>query len=114
MRLRTVLLLAAGLAGRALGQTNLTSLATLNALRTCTLLQNSLGSDVVQFSGAEYLASAENAWSLFNTEDRPPCIVFPRNATHVQETMAAIFRNKIHYAVQAGGHSAMTGWNTYA
>lgn len=114
MRLRTVFLLAAGLAGAALGQTNSTSSTTQNALRTCTLLQSSLGSDVVQFSGAEYLASAENAWSLFNTENMPPCIVFPRNATQVQVTMAAIFHNKIHYAVQAGGHSAMTGWNTYA
>jgi len=84
------------------------------ALRTCTRLQDSLGTEVVQLSGTEYLSGASNAWNLFNTESRPTCIVFPRNAAHVQTAMTAIFLDKIHYAVQAGGHSAMSGWNTYA
>ncbi|KIM38580.1 hypothetical protein M413DRAFT_447790 [Hebeloma cylindrosporum] len=84
-----------------------------SSLRTCIRIQNTLGSDIVQLSsGLEYLASASNAWSLYNTVDRPTCIVFPRNASHVQLAMAAIFRDKIRYAVQSGGHSAMTGWNT--
>ncbi|KAF8960802.1 hypothetical protein BDZ97DRAFT_1921875 [Flammula alnicola] len=111
MRFNGAYLLAAGFLNATVAQSNATS-ATTSALRTCTRLQNILGSAIIQFSGAEYQASATNAWSLFNTEDQPTCIVFPRNATHVQVAMSAIFRDKIHYAVQAGGHSAMTGWNT--
>lgn len=114
MRLSNAYFLATGFANMVLGQTpSAHDPAAISALQTCTGLQGTLGPDIVQFSGAEYLASASNAWSLFNTEDRPPCIVFPRNATHVQSAMAAIYRDKIRYAVQAGGHSAMTGWNTY-
>ncbi|KDR79387.1 hypothetical protein GALMADRAFT_93288 [Galerina marginata CBS 339.88] len=92
--------------------TNSTTQRALSALRTCTLLQTSLGPEIVQLSGVEFLSSTTNAWSLFNTEPRPTCTVFPQQASHVQTAMAAIFRDKIHYAVQAGGHTAMTGWNT--
>lgn len=114
MRFRNAFFLAAGFFSTTFAQPNTNnSVAFRSALRTCSLLQSSLGSDIVQTSGAEYQASAGNAWSLFNAEDLPPCIVFPRNSTHVQVAMAAIFRHKIRYAVQAGGHSAMTRWNRY-
>ncbi|KAF8154432.1 hypothetical protein B0H34DRAFT_660706 [Crassisporium funariophilum] len=85
-----------------------------SAIKTCMGLQAILGANIVQLSGEDYLAAASNAWSLYNTENRPTCIVFPRDASHVQATMAAIFQNEVHYAVQAGGHSAMTNWNTYS
>ena len=114
MRFSDAYLLAAGIFNAILGQIQASDNAAENALTTCTRLQSTLGLDIVQLSsGPEYLASAENAWSLYNTVDRPACIVFPRNASHVQVAMAAIFRDKIRYAVQSGGHSAMTGWNTY-
>ncbi|KAF9481751.1 FAD-binding domain-containing protein [Pholiota conissans] len=112
MRFSNVLL-AAGFFNATFAQHNATSsVAFRSALRTCSLLQKSLGSEIVQTSGTEYQASASGAWSLFNAEDLPPCIVFPRSTQHVQVAMAAIFRDKIRYAVQAGGHSAMTGWNS--
>ncbi|KAF4609548.1 hypothetical protein D9613_012318 [Agrocybe pediades] len=98
--------------GLALALASTTANATSPASKTCTMLQAQMGSEVVQFSGAEYNASASNAWSLFNAQNKPTCIVFPQEASHVQTAMAAIFHNKIHYAVQAGGHTAMTGWNT--
>ncbi|TFK32381.1 hypothetical protein BDQ12DRAFT_707669 [Crucibulum laeve] len=83
-----------------------------NALSTCNDLQTRLGSKIVQLSsGAEYLAGATNAWDLFNTVQRPSCIIFPRNSSHVQTAMAGIFRDQVRYAVQAGSHSAMKGWN---
>ncbi|KAF8180623.1 hypothetical protein BJ912DRAFT_980935 [Pholiota molesta] len=113
MRFRNAFFLAAGFFSVTFAQLNAnSSVAFRSALRTCSHLQSSLGSDIVQTSGTEYQASAGNAWSLFNAKDLPPCIVFPRNAAHVQVAMAAIFRDKIRYAVQAGGHSAMTGWNS--
>ena len=83
-------------------------------IKTCTSLQATLGFDIVHFSGTEYSTAASNAWSLFNAGNRPTCIIFPTETRHVQVAMAAIFHNNLSYAVQAGGHSAMTGWNTYA
>ncbi|CAA7257492.1 unnamed protein product [Cyclocybe aegerita] len=83
-----------------------------SAFRTCRRIQSALGPDVVQLSGAEYSATASSAWSLFNAASQPTCIVFPQSAKDVQVAMGAIFQDKIHYAVQSGGHSAMTGWNT--
>ena len=111
MRLKNAFFVVAAAISSAFAQQQTNSSA--SSLRTCTILQTRLGSEVVQFPGGpEYLASASNAWSLFNAESLPTCIVFPRETVHVQVAMAAIFRDKIHYAVQAGGHSAMTGWNT--
>lgn len=113
MRFSDVYLLAAGIFNATLGPTLASDTTAESALRTCIRIQSTLGSDIVQLStGPEYLAGASNAWSLYNTVDRPTCIVFPRDASHVQVAMAAIFRDKIRYAVQSGGHSAMTGWNT--
>jgi len=113
MRFSDVYLLAAGIFNATLSQTMAPDTTAKSALRTCTRIQSTLGSDIVQLSsGSEYLASASNAWSLYNAVDRPTCIVFPRNASHVEVAMAAIFHDKIRYAVQSGGHSAMTGWNT--
>jgi len=113
MRFRNAYLLA--ILSATVTQIKASNNATKSALKTCTRIQSTLGLDIVQLSsGPEYLASAENAWSLYNTVARPACIVFPRNASHVQTAMAAIFHDKIRYAVRSGGHSAMTGWNTYA
>jgi hypothetical protein len=78
---------------------------------TCAGLRSVLGNTTVASMGAEYNATVTGAWNLLNTELRPACIVYPRNAGHVQIAMKAIFRDKVHYAVQAGTHSAMKGWN---
>lgn len=78
---------------------------------TCGRIQRKLGPSVVQTSGVEYIAGATGAWNLFNTDFHPACIVFPREAAHVQTAMEAIYRDRVRYAVQAGSHSAMKGWN---
>lgn len=80
---------------------------------TCNQLQSILGKDVIVLSGPEYNARASGAWNFFNAQSSPACIALPLDASHVQVTMKAIYHDKIRYAVQAGGHSAMSDWNTY-
>ncbi|KAJ7178008.1 FAD-binding domain-containing protein [Mycena filopes] len=82
------------------------------ALRACAQLETSLGAPVVESSGSDYEFAAAHPWNLENAEYRPTCIVFPRNTVDVQVAMKAIYDAKSHYAVQAGSHSAMKGWNT--
>ena len=82
-------------------------------VETCKTLQSAFGPNVVALSGSKYDAGVSRARNLFNTEAYPACVVFPIDASHVQTAMKAIYQNKIRYAVQAGGHSAMQGWNTY-
>lgn len=91
--------------------TDILSLNTTGSRAACNSLRLSLGSQIVQVAGEEYQLGASSAWSYFNTELHPTCIVFPLNAGHVQAAMRAIFAEESHYAVQAGGHSAMVGWN---
>lgn len=80
----------------------------------CSALQHQLGTATVQTSsGPEYLNASTNAWNLFNDIQRPACIVFPESAGDVQAAMTMIFNHNIHYAVQAGSHTAMEGWNKY-
>ncbi|KAJ7635382.1 hypothetical protein FB45DRAFT_721884, partial [Roridomyces roridus] len=78
----------------------------------CAVLRNTLGSTLVGFSGSGYNATATGAWNLFNSLDRPTCIVYPQTASDVQVTMRSIYEYEARYAVQAGGHSAMIGWNS--
>ncbi|KAJ7481539.1 FAD-binding domain-containing protein [Mycena latifolia] len=81
------------------------------ARNACAQLELSLG-PLVQSSGTIYEAAATNAWNLQNAEYQPTCIVFPHTVVHVQEAMKAVYAAESHYAVQAGSHSAMKGWNT--
>ncbi|KAJ7057017.1 hypothetical protein C8F01DRAFT_340750 [Mycena amicta] len=78
----------------------------------CAELDSVLGSPIVQSSGPDYHYAATNAWNLQNSEYQPTCIVFPTTAAHVQAAMTAIYHARSHFAVQAGSHSAMKGWNT--
>jgi len=83
-----------------------------NVTLACAAIAFKLGSSIVQSaSGAEYNATAHGAWSLFNSPQSPTCIVFPGRTSHVQTAMSSIFNFNVDYAVRAGGHSAMTGWN---
>lgn len=90
--------------------------AALIAAQTCQELQSTLGPAIVQnrISGPEYAIGANAAWNAFNTEInfQPTCIVFVKKTEDVQVAMKTIFDNEADYAVQAGGHSAMKGWNT--
>nr|AGK29874.1 FAD-binding protein [Volvariella volvacea] len=81
------------------------------ATSTCNRLAGELGTAVVVTSGDDYNNASADTWSLFNAEARPSCVVLPRNANHVQVAMQAIYEDKVRYAVQAGSHSAMRGWN---
>ncbi|KAF7292945.1 FAD-binding protein [Mycena indigotica] len=82
------------------------------ALAACAELTTLLGPSIVKSSGAEYEHAATNAWNLENSEYSPTCIVFPNTTTHVQVAMTAIYHAESDFAVQAGSHSAMKGWNT--
>jgi hypothetical protein len=85
----------------------------MRGVTTCALLRFTLGSSIVASSGANYAAGVAGAWNFFNTQYAPACVVFPREASHVQAAMQTIYKSKARYAVQAGGHSAMKGWNKY-
>lgn len=86
----------------------------VKAAQTCARLRDELGSDVVQVYGeGVYVEAIQNPNSLFNSFYRPACVVAPREDVHVQKAMAAVYRDRVHYAVMSGGHAAMTGWNTY-
>jgi len=83
------------------------------ATQTCIELRKRLGSKVVQVYGERsYIEAIRNPASLFNSVYRPTCVVAPRDASDVQITMAAVYRDKVRYAVMSGGHTGMTGWNT--
>ncbi|KAJ7684279.1 FAD-binding domain-containing protein [Mycena polygramma] len=86
--------------------------AHIAALHACNELQSSLGTQIVQSTGPQYDTAATNAWNLENSQFQPTCIVFPRVSAHVQTAMKAIYNAGSQYAVQAGSHSAMKGWNT--
>jgi hypothetical protein len=87
---------------------------TLKAFQTCTTLREQLGSLVVQVNGEQaYARAIQNPASLFNSVHRPACVVAPRVDTEVQVAMRAIYRGRVRYAVMSGGHTGMTGWNTY-
>lgn len=80
----------------------------------CAYLRFELGQSIVQLQNDEYYTKAmANPYSLFNTVSRPSCVVVPTSTAHVQAAMKAINRGRVRYAVQAGGHSAMTGWNKW-
>ena len=78
----------------------------------CRGLQQVLGTSIVQTpTGPDYEAGATAAWNLQNSQGRPACVVFPESTNHVALTMSVIFRLKIRYAVIAGGHTGVDGWN---
>lgn len=84
----------------------------LKSASVCAYLRFELGQDIVQLQNDEYYTTAmTNPYSLFNTVYRPSCVVVPTSTAHVQTAMKAIYLGRVRYAVQAGGHSAMTGWN---
>lgn len=95
----------------ACADTSIPSVNGTGSQAACDFLRISLGPEIVQVSGDEYQTGVSSAWNNFNNEFHPTCIVFPLNTGHVQIAMRAIFVAESDYAVQAGGHSAMVGWN---
>ncbi|KAK1222652.1 hypothetical protein PQX77_014490 [Marasmius sp. AFHP31] len=84
----------------------------VNASLACHFLQRRLSAGVIAIPGdPEYNNGTHSAWNQFNNEFLPACIVFPRKASHVQEAMKTIHEHGVDYAVQAGGHSGVKGWN---
>jgi len=82
--------------------------------QACQKLKSTLNVDqaIVFSPGSDrYEAGATGAWNAANQQLQPTCIVFPTNAVHVQVAMRTIFDTRVNYAVQAGGHSGMKGWN---
>ncbi|TFK32382.1 FAD-binding domain-containing protein [Crucibulum laeve] len=95
-----------------ISRAKLPTASTQASVAACAEISSTLGSVIVQSLGVEYTLAASGAWDLFNAQSQPTCIVFPRNSGHVQAAMTSIFKFNSSYAVQAGGHSAMEGWNT--
>jgi hypothetical protein len=92
-----------------------TTLQANNGTTACSLLQQELGTTIVQSSGsAQYDAGVAHAYNLFNGVIEPSCIVFPSAPADVQTAMRAIVSTGSKYAVQAGGHTGMIGWNKCA
>lgn len=95
----------------------LAALAIPSALATaetaCQSLKEALpNDDVVALPGSQaYTTVTTNAWNAANEQQRPACAVFPSNAGDVQTAMKIIFDADVNYAVRAGGHSGMVGWN---
>ncbi|KAJ7485296.1 hypothetical protein FB451DRAFT_1127443 [Mycena latifolia] len=77
----------------------------------CRALSSGPISPFVKSSGPEFQAGLAATWNLLNAELVPTCIVFPETTEHVSIAMTAIHSFKARYAVQAGGHSAMQGWD---
>lgn len=95
---------------------NITTLTSeiAKSTRSCTNLREELGSDIVQVYGEEeYVEAMRNPASFFNSIQRPACVVVPRVDVHVQRAMATIYRDRVRYAVMSGGHTGMTGWNSF-
>ncbi|KAJ7685680.1 FAD-binding domain-containing protein [Mycena polygramma] len=82
------------------------------AMSACSNLTASFGPTIVETGGAQYNATAQGTWSLFNSLDRPTCIAYPTSTAQVQTIMKAIYAAGSKYAVIAGGHSAMVGYNS--
>uniref|UniRef100_A0A0W0GA70 FAD-binding PCMH-type domain-containing protein n=2 Tax=Moniliophthora roreri TaxID=221103 RepID=A0A0W0GA70_MONRR len=81
----------------------------------CSSLVSLLGSELVQSrSGPDFQSSVDDPLNLINNALVPVCVVYPTNTTHVSAAMSAIYKAKSRYAVLAGGHSAMKGWNNVA
>ncbi len=96
--------------GNLLTARNATASAAAHA--ACAILVHQLGTTIVQFNGSTgYYDATQAAWNFNNVNVDPMCVVYPRDATHVQAAMAAIYKTGSKYAVQSGGHSAMKGWN---
>ncbi|KAI3604575.1 fad dependent [Moniliophthora roreri] len=81
----------------------------------CSSLVSLLGSELVQSqSGIDFQSSVNTPLNLINNALVPACVVYPTNTTHVSAAMSAVYQAKSRYAVLAGGHSAMKGWNSVA
>ncbi|KAH8925738.1 FAD-binding domain-containing protein [Atractiella rhizophila] len=91
---------------------NVTAPGYANAFAACSSILASLGASKVAVKGSEeWEAGRTTARDYFNQLQKPACIVFPEAAEDVQTAMRAIYHHEADYAVQAGGHSQMTGWN---
>ncbi|KAG6901265.1 hypothetical protein C0995_014383 [Termitomyces sp. Mi166 len=77
----------------------------------CQHLQKGSLRTIVSTSGNLYESGATSAWNLLNANLQPTCVIFPRTTEDVSKAMEIIYKFDGNYAVQAGGHSAMQGWN---
>ncbi|SPO31017.1 uncharacterized protein UTRI_05345_B [Ustilago trichophora] len=59
-----------------------------------------------------YTAAQNGGFNPLNNKLAPSCIVQPLTTSDVSTVMKAIYRNKANYAVRAGGHTGMAGWDS--
>ncbi|KAJ7456002.1 hypothetical protein B0H11DRAFT_2176138 [Mycena galericulata] len=90
-------------------------LATDAGERACSSIASTIGATFVQTSSSSSFNTLVNSpLNLINDALIPACVVTPQNTSHVSIAMKAIFKAQATYAVIAGGHSAMKGWNAVA
>ncbi|KAN0062602.1 hypothetical protein ACQY0O_005135 [Thecaphora frezii] len=76
-----------------------------SAFKACTSL-------VFEVPSISLYTPSTTAFNVINTQTIPTCIVRPRTTSQVSSILSTIFRYSSPYAVQAGGHSGMAGWDT--
>lgn len=82
------------------------------AIAKCFSLDGSTDKLLTPSSDQTAFAQAQNGGrNPINNELRPTCIVQPTTTDDVSRAMKAIFSNDAHYAVRAGGHTGMYGWD---
>ena len=85
---------------------------TSSALSVCTSLVSLLPRSIVLLvTSPSYTSAATSAYNPLNAALSPACIIQPTTTAHLSTTMHVIHQHRVHYAVRAGGHSGMTGWD---
>lgn len=83
------------------------------ASAACSSLSSSLPANtVLTRSSATYPSAMDGGFNPLNNKLEPTCIIQPSTASDVSIAMSAIFTANSAYAVRAGGHTGMAGWDS--
>lgn len=82
------------------------------AAAACADLLASLPNSVLVQTSPTYPPAQNGGFNPLNNKLSPSCIVQPTSASDVTLTMRSVFRHKAPYAVRAGGHTGMGGWDS--
>ena len=91
-----------------------TAVTSSAAASACDDIAKALSSDVFTASSnaSAYAAAKNGGYNPLNNKLEPTCIVQPTTTADVAAVMKAIYRNKANYAVRAGGHTGLAGWDS--
>ncbi|SAM83774.1 uncharacterized protein UBRO_06519 [Ustilago bromivora] len=63
-------------------------------------------------NATSYSDAKQGGYNPLNNKLSPTCIIQPTTTSDVASAMKAIYRNNANYAVRAGGHTGMAGWDS--